>query len=57
MHPGIFLSIEHSILQRELVLKAKEVFVTYGPWLVQGALDKLKVSLVFNFKNNNIICF
>ena len=45
------------ILQRELVLKAKEVFVTYGPWLVQGALDKLKVSLVFNFKNNNIICF
>ncbi|XP_029199801.2 uncharacterized protein LOC114964616 isoform X2 [Acropora millepora] len=28
--------------ERELVLKAKEVFVTYGPWLVQGALDKLK---------------
>ncbi|CAH3182505.1 unnamed protein product [Porites evermanni] len=28
--------------ERELVLKAKEVFVTHGPWLVQGALEKLK---------------
>ncbi|XP_068671881.1 uncharacterized protein [Montipora capricornis] len=28
--------------ERELVLKAKEVFVTYGPWLVQGALERLK---------------
>lgn len=28
--------------ERELVLRAKEIFVTHGPWLVQGALDKLK---------------
>jgi len=28
--------------ERELVLRAKEVFVTHGPWLVQGALEKLK---------------
>lgn len=28
--------------ERELVLKAKEIFVTYGPWLVNGSLDKLK---------------
>ena len=56
-HASRHFSFYCFILQRELVLKAKEVFVTYGPWLVQGALDKLKVSLVFNFKNNNIICF
>ncbi|KAJ7373666.1 hypothetical protein OS493_011275 [Desmophyllum pertusum] len=28
--------------ERELVLKAKEMFVTHGPWLVHGSLDKLK---------------
>ena len=28
------------------MLKAKEVFVTHGPWLVQGALEKLKVFLL-----------
>lgn len=32
--------------QRELVLKAKEIFVTYGPWLVNGSLDKLKVIML-----------
>lgn len=28
--------------ERELVLKAKEMFVTHGPWLVNGSLEKLK---------------
>lgn len=28
--------------ERELVLRAKETFVTHGPWLVQGALENLK---------------
>ena len=28
------------------MLKAKEVFVTHGPWLVHGALEKLKVFLL-----------
>ncbi|KAL9955941.1 hypothetical protein ACROYT_G037346 [Oculina patagonica] len=28
--------------ERELVLKAKEMFVTNGPWLVHGSLEKLK---------------
>lgn len=31
-------------MQRELVLKAKEMFVTNGPWLVHGSLEKLKVT-------------
>lgn len=30
-------------LQQELVLKAKEIFVMNGPWLVHGSLEKLKV--------------
>ena len=28
------------------MLKAKEIFVTYGPWLVNGSLDKLKVIML-----------
>ena len=42
------------------MLKAKEVFVTHGPWLVQGALEKLKVFLLLlpwnpiSFKNEDL---
>ena len=32
--------------QRELVTKAKELFINHGPWLVQGAVDKLKVGII-----------
>lgn len=28
--------------ERELVLKAKEIFVVHGPWLVHGSMEKLK---------------
>ena len=34
---------KYYFLQRELVLKAKEIFVVHGPWLVHGSLEKLKV--------------
>ena len=45
-------------VQRELVLKAKEMFVTHGPWLVHGSLDKLKVHgcTMYVYSVDNIIC-
>ena len=29
------------------MLKAKEMFVTHGPWLVNGSLGKLKVLKIY----------